>query len=259
LEKSKCCGRDKKSSQSQFGAQSVRSHRTVLTMKLKIFWHTLIIFLALITIALTSLDSSIYITLNSVIDVSSAVFKKYGDDEMSQLLNNANRECLKNRLKLDENGGKLVRLDLAIFVAFPLSLLCLDDARKEFEAALVRNSRDGPECLMQRLMELEPESRLLDGFESNPNALCLFPESNLDAIVSRSAERLKELEIAKCVTIDRKKLETEYVKESIVRALLKMPGGLTEDVKDELFDEMMDEHEELFECIMDEIEGEMRG
>jgi hypothetical protein len=215
----------------------------------------LLILLAFIGCAL--LQEQEQATLNGVFNLLERFFLRFGGDETLELTH-IHRECVKNKVKLDEIGEKMASARLASSVILSAGLLCLHDKSKVVK--VVQNWEEYPtpesvECFMRRLQELEPKSKFLSNFEVNPTETCpepKIPQDKLDAEFEKITEKFEIINIGGCFKIDKKHIEIDFIKGSLAKVLLKKSSfGLSEDVENELVEMIRNEQEEKFKCGMD--------
>ncbi|KAG5666605.1 hypothetical protein PVAND_014622 [Polypedilum vanderplanki] len=200
-------------------------------------------------------------TLNSLYDFLLTIFKIKGDDPKIKPFKNANRECLKEKLRVNEFGDKIVDEDFGISAGIAASFLCSDDRNAAYGASLDQVLSEVPiinnvECYKRRLLELQPTSIIVKNFVADSNVNCrnpLFSASELENINAKRMRVFRGSKVIKCINSDIKETEWTEVKESILKVMQGEPGGISEEIKQETFNEMRKEHEDIFKCTFGEM------
>jgi hypothetical protein len=164
------------------------------------------------------------------------------------------RECMKNKVKLNDIGEKVAEMELASSVILLAGLLCLDDKSQVLQ--LVQENQnllmpESVECFMRRLQELEPKSKFLDNYDFKPTESCpepTLPEEKLDA-------KLKEITQRNfgCLKADKKQIEIAFIKFTLANVLSRKNDGLPNDAKSELVEDVIKQNEMTFECSMNKL------
>jgi hypothetical protein len=200
-------------------------------------------------------------TLNSVYRIMLFVFESKGDDPRINSFRNVSHECLRIKLRLAEFGEKVVDEDFGLLAATASSFLCSEDMLAAYGASLNQILSNVPvvddiECYKRRLVELEPTSVVIKGFNIDPTIACKSPLFTESELKEKNTERLRiftKLNLLKCVNTDLNETELTELKESILKVMDGEEGGINDEVREVIYAEMRKEHGEVFECCMDEM------
>ncbi|KAG5666599.1 hypothetical protein PVAND_014617 [Polypedilum vanderplanki] len=113
---------------------------------------------------------------NDIFEEALSTIKSQSYQHPFDVLKTASRQCISEKLKLKENGHKLVPKKVGVTAVVSAATLCIEDKNliygKTFDQKVEQISSTSAltnkiDCIKKRLKELQPDSDLLDGFDEN--------------------------------------------------------------------------------------------
>jgi hypothetical protein len=157
-------------------------------------------------------------SFNDVFDLTIGVFAMKGNQAPFNHLKTANRECMREKLKLAVNGEKIIVQNLGIYAVTAAAVACLDNPDpiydESFDGKLQRLAainvyNNKIDCLKQRLFELQPESNLLVDFDvqhmtntADECKLVAITEGGMMKTIKSMDEKYAGMGIERCMAID---------------------------------------------------------
>jgi hypothetical protein len=165
------------------------------------------------TVALPIVGDRIF---SEIFDVTMAGIVAKSDQPPYKYLRSADRQCMREKLKMEANGHRLVSKVSGLFAVVSAASLCTANIASYYDEvfdAKVTKITSNPsltshvDCLKERLHELQPTSDLLDGFNADQTSPdCSFILANTDLGMTKkldeSTARYRQLGIEHCMARD---------------------------------------------------------
>lgn len=182
---------------------------------------------------------------------------------LKQFANNANQECVKEKMNFAENGKKKIGFEVASYFVLFASSFCLNDEKAGFnmiinESLEKKSLIEELECCKRRLQELEPTSKFLKNYTADPQVICDFTKIvGLEEAYNAKYATYVKIGLNKCISMEskRKEFETIHIKGLISKSMQNTQSGIPEDVEEELFSSIKNRAEEGLKCLKSQIEA----
>ncbi|KAG5666606.1 hypothetical protein PVAND_014623 [Polypedilum vanderplanki] len=213
----------------------------------------------IILFSLLGLTFATLVNLNYIFENSLRIFL---ESPYYPSLKNFNQKCIKEKIKINQNGGKLIDSELGFNFMMTTAILCISDKYSIYNEILNDDLQDvltppNIECHMKRLKELQQDSKFLDVYNFNQTIICDTP---MWILLNKEKERdekhrmYKEYEIFDCLENEIKNEERFYIKQAIAKKFQIQSNEIFEKVKEEFFQDMQNINEQEFKCIYKKIQ-----
>jgi hypothetical protein len=189
------------------------------------------------------------------------------DNYPNSELKKTDSRCIAEKLKMSQNGDKLVSIDLGVNAMTYAAFMCSNVEREiqdiEFDKKIEKISSikeylaDEINCVKAQLHKFEPSSQFLHEFnpvEDAPEECEVFDEfeSGLIEVFKKSKADHIELGIGNCFDDDEKNLRVNTRIYKMIIAALREPQDQIElgNLKNEFTNDAIKDSHNIFKCIM---------
>jgi hypothetical protein len=187
-------------------------------------------------------------------------------------LKNASHECMKERLRLTDNGKKLVLPTVGEILVKTAATLCLGERDVLFITPIERMaasmakqniSNEMLDCAKLKLSELQPQSDLLEGF--NPSGMNSSTDDNckvlenierwISGIITNWTKRHQSLNIEMCMAKDMSEVRTNMYRLLVAVKNQPLNVAALNEQKRKMVGNVAREKEDIVMCLIEKLEG----
>jgi hypothetical protein len=214
-------------------------------------------------------------SLNDIFNLTIREIAKSGNHAPFNHLKTANRECMREKLKLAVNGDKLVGQNIGARAVVAAAGVCLDNPESISKVIVDKTFKKLPEigeyngkvdCIKQRLFELQPDSKLLVNFDVQHMKNTKDDCKEVANIELRLMKGLKitdvenaKIGIEQCMAMDVMEMKISALSSYVLAYSQPEMAAEMAEFKKKIIEMFMKRNQLLFKCTMEKFDEELNG